>query len=135
MVNYDVAALTNSKNEAVKEHVLSTGECAPSILDAMILGLKCGPAEVDHLFVVPVAHQDEVPGGSGNCTGSFTTFIGVGGGGGGGGIFQSASLDGTLNGTQDDSDSDYEDSVQEIVHPDMGYYLDKYIDNIGNLPE
>lgn len=77
VVDTHLGAGGQAKDEPVHKNMFSTRKCAPSVFDAMILGLQCGPAEADHLFVVPIRHQDEVAGRG------FESF-------------QSASFDGTL---------------------------------------
>jgi hypothetical protein len=99
---------TDVEYKPVHEDVASTGECTPSVFKAMVLGLECGPAEIDNLGVVPVADKDPIPVGSNN-------------------IFQDNSLNepyGLVDST-DLSDS----SSAEYIPDDMGYVLGKFLDN------
>jgi hypothetical protein len=109
MVNTDVAAFLDTEDIPVHEDVLSTGESTPSVLKAMILGFESGPAEIDHLFVVPVADNNLVAVGSGD-------------------EFQEDSFESDYS---DGSSGAYEppDAIQEHIADDFGYYLDNFIEN------
>lgn len=103
VVNYNTP-ISDALYKTMQENVLSTGECAPSIFDFMVFGLKCGPTEARNFFVVDIADKDTVPVRCDNMA-------------------HKDSLDGTLNNLPDDA-------IQEHVANDLGYYLDNYIDNL-----